>query len=76
MTSGIPTIWSRFGWGFGLLCAGHHPRGPHPEAHCYALAVMSPEQALELMTQKLSEPLNEAEKAQALTFASGWGTCP
>jgi uncharacterized membrane protein YkvA (DUF1232 family) len=47
-----------------------------PEAHCYALAVMSPEQALELMTQKLSEPLNEAEKAQALTFAQRVGYLP
>jgi hypothetical protein len=47
-----------------------------PEAHHYDLGVMSPEQALALMTQKLSEPLREAEKQQALAFASRVGYLP
>lgn len=47
-----------------------------PDAHRYDLDVMSPEQALTLMTQKLSEPLREDETQQALAFASRVGYLP
>ncbi len=46
------------------------------EAHRYDLDVMSPEQALELMTQKLSEALSEADRQQALAFAQRVGYLP
>jgi hypothetical protein len=47
-----------------------------PEAHRYDLDVMDPEQALALMTQKLSEPLREDETQQALAFANRVGYLP
>ncbi len=47
-----------------------------PDAHRYDLGVMSPDQAMALMTQKLSEPLSEAETQQALAFASRVGHLP
>ncbi|MEM8638868.1 MAG: NB-ARC domain-containing protein [Cyanobacteria bacterium P01_G01_bin.54] len=46
------------------------------DAHRYDLDVMSAEQALALMTQKLSEPLLAEEKEQALTFAERVGYLP
>ena len=45
-------------------------------AHRHELDVMSPEQSLELMTQKLSEPLSETAKQQALSFAERVGHLP
>jgi hypothetical protein len=47
-----------------------------PDAHRYALDVMSPEQSLALMTQKLSDPLSTAETEQALAFAQRVGYLP
>ena len=47
-----------------------------PEAHRYDLDVMEPDQALALMTQKLSEPLRETETQQALAFAERVGYLP
>ncbi|MEM6838620.1 MAG: NB-ARC domain-containing protein, partial [Cyanobacteria bacterium P01_C01_bin.120] len=47
-----------------------------PDAHRYDLDVMSPEQALALITQKLSEPLSSEEKQQALSFAERVGFLP
>ncbi|PZV02223.1 MAG: hypothetical protein DCF32_15265 [Leptolyngbya sp.] len=47
-----------------------------PEAHRYNLDVMSSDQALALMTQKLSEPLREIETQQALAFANRVGYLP
>ncbi|MEO1402358.1 MAG: NB-ARC domain-containing protein [Cyanobacteria bacterium J06635_1] len=47
-----------------------------PEAHKYNLDVMSPDQSLELMTQKLSEPLSDADRQQALAFADRVGYLP
>jgi NTP pyrophosphatase (non-canonical NTP hydrolase) len=47
-----------------------------PDAHRYDLDVMSPEQALALMTQKLSEPLSATEREQALAFADRVGFLP
>ncbi|MEM7794403.1 MAG: NB-ARC domain-containing protein [Cyanobacteria bacterium P01_C01_bin.118] len=47
-----------------------------PEAHRYSLDVMSPEQALELMTQKLKEELSEQDTQQALDFAERVGYLP
>ena len=47
-----------------------------PEAHRYDLDVMNPEQAMALMTQKLSEPLQEDETQQALAFANRVGYLP
>ncbi|MEM9218690.1 MAG: NB-ARC domain-containing protein [Cyanobacteria bacterium P01_F01_bin.150] len=47
-----------------------------PEAHRYDLDVMRPEQALELMTQKLSEELSGEAKDQALAFAKRVGYLP
>ncbi|MBD2232109.1 NB-ARC domain-containing protein [Phormidium tenue] len=47
-----------------------------PEAHRYDLDVMSPEQAMALMTQKLSEPPREDETQQALAFAHRVGYLP
>ena len=46
------------------------------DAQRYDLDVMSPEQALDLMTQKLSEPLREDEQHQALAFAERVGYLP
>ena len=45
-------------------------------AHRHELDVMSSEQSLELMTQKLSEPLSETAKQQALSFAERVGYLP
>ena len=45
-------------------------------AHRHELDVMSPEQSLELMTQKLSEPLSDSARAQALSFAVRVGYLP
>ncbi len=47
-----------------------------PEARRYDLTVMEPEQALELMTQKLSAPLSEVARQQALDFAARVGYLP
>ncbi|MEM9266205.1 MAG: NB-ARC domain-containing protein [Cyanobacteria bacterium P01_F01_bin.13] len=47
-----------------------------PEAHKYSLDVMSPEQALELMTQKLKEELSAEDRQQALDFADRVGYLP
>ncbi|EKV01317.1 hypothetical protein Lepto7375DRAFT_3483 [Leptolyngbya sp. PCC 7375] len=47
-----------------------------PEAHKYSLDVMSPEQSLELMTQKLKEELSEEDRQQALDFAERVGYLP
>ncbi len=46
------------------------------DAYRYPLDEMSPEQALELITQKLPEPLSEAETQQALDFARQVGHLP
>ena len=46
------------------------------DAHRYDLDVMSPKQALALMTQKLSEPLSATEEEQALSFADRVGFLP
>ncbi|MGF1537211.1 MAG: NB-ARC domain-containing protein, partial [Elainellaceae cyanobacterium] len=46
------------------------------EAHRYDLDVMSPEQALALMTQKLSQPLSKEEQQRALAFAKEVGYLP
>ncbi|MEM9093209.1 MAG: NB-ARC domain-containing protein, partial [Cyanobacteria bacterium P01_F01_bin.53] len=46
------------------------------DARRYSLDVMSPEQSIELMTQKLAIPLNEEEQKQALTFANRVGYLP
>ena len=45
-------------------------------AHRHELNVMSPEQSLELMTQKLSEPLSDNAREQALSFAGRVGYLP
>ena len=45
-------------------------------AHLHQLDVMSPEQSLELMTQKLSEPLSDSARQQALSFAERVGHLP
>ena len=45
-------------------------------ARKYDLDVMSPEQALTLMTKKLSEPLSEQAREQALAFAKRVGYLP
>ena len=45
-------------------------------AHRHELSVMSPEQSLELMTQKLSEPLSDIARQQALSFAERVGHLP
>ncbi|PZO47485.1 MAG: hypothetical protein DCF15_18965, partial [Phormidesmis priestleyi] len=45
-------------------------------AHRYEIGVMSPAQSLELMTQKLSEPLSEIATRQALSFAERVGYLP
>ena len=45
-------------------------------AHLHQLDVMSPEQSLELMTQKLSEPLSDSAHQQALSFAERVGHLP
>ena len=45
-------------------------------AHRHELDVMSPEQSLELMTQKLSEPLGDIAREQALSFAGRVGYLP
>ncbi|MFG6097076.1 NB-ARC domain-containing protein [Leptothoe sp. ISB3NOV94-8A] len=47
-----------------------------PEAHKYSLNVMTPEQALELMTQKLKEELSAEDRQQALDFAARVGYLP
>ncbi|MBE9160376.1 caspase family protein [Nodosilinea sp. LEGE 06152] len=47
-----------------------------PDVHRYDLDIMDPEQALALMTQKLSEPLRETETQQALAFAERVGYLP
>ncbi|MGD1940576.1 MAG: NB-ARC domain-containing protein, partial [Leptolyngbyaceae cyanobacterium] len=47
-----------------------------PDAHLYRLNVMRPDQALKLMTKKLSEPLSPQEEQQALTFADRVGFLP
>ncbi|MFG6101674.1 NB-ARC domain-containing protein [Leptothoe sp. EHU-05/26/07-4] len=47
-----------------------------PEAHRYALDVMTADQALELMTQKLSEPLSPADRERALEFSKRVGFLP
>ena len=47
-----------------------------PEVQPYNLYAMSAEQALTLMTQKLSEPLSELEEQQALAFAKRVGYLP
>ena len=46
------------------------------DAHRHEIGVMSPSQSLELMTQKLSEPLSETAKQQALSFAERVGHLP
>ena len=45
-------------------------------AHRYELDVMSSDQSLVLMTQKLSEPLSDTARQQALTFAERVGYLP
>ncbi|MEA5467049.1 NB-ARC domain-containing protein [Leptothoe sp. PORK10 BA2] len=45
-------------------------------AHLHQLGVMSPEQSLELMTQKISEPLSDSARQQALSFAERVGHLP
>ena len=45
-------------------------------AHLHQLDVMSPEQSLELMTQKLSETLSDSARQQALSFAERVGYLP
>ena len=45
-------------------------------AHRYDLDVMSPEQSLELMTQKIKEPLSDTAREQALAFAERVGHLP
>ncbi|MFG6103464.1 NB-ARC domain-containing protein [Leptothoe sp. EHU-05/26/07-4] len=47
-----------------------------PEAHRYSLDVMTPEQALELMTQKFKAELNVKDRQQALDFAERVGYLP
>ncbi|NER83873.1 MAG: hypothetical protein F6K42_30890, partial [Leptolyngbya sp. SIO1D8] len=47
-----------------------------PQAEGYSLDVMSPDQALELITNMLSTPLSEAEQAQARKFAKRVGYLP
>ncbi|MGB0562773.1 MAG: NB-ARC domain-containing protein, partial [Spirulinaceae cyanobacterium] len=47
-----------------------------PDAHCYRLDVMSPEQSLALMRQKLGAALSEQQTAQALAFAREVGYLP
>ncbi|MEL7357349.1 MAG: NB-ARC domain-containing protein [Cyanobacteria bacterium J06560_6] len=47
-----------------------------PEARRYDLDVMDAAQAIELMTQKLSEPLSEEARGQALAFAKRVGYLP
>jgi uncharacterized membrane protein YkvA (DUF1232 family) len=46
------------------------------EARRYSLDMMKPEQALELMTQKLSAPLSKVARQQALDFAARVGYLP
>ncbi|MGF1458717.1 MAG: NB-ARC domain-containing protein, partial [Leptolyngbyaceae cyanobacterium] len=47
-----------------------------PQARRYPLDVMSPEQSLALMTQKLGRALDEQEQQQALLFAERVGYLP
>jgi hypothetical protein len=47
-----------------------------PQARRYPLDVMSPEQSLALITQKLARPLDEQEQQQALLFADRVGYLP
>ncbi|EKU96780.1 NB-ARC domain protein [Leptolyngbya sp. PCC 7375] len=47
-----------------------------PQARRYPLDVMRPEQSLDLITRKLSIPLSEEDKQQALTFAERVGHLP
>lgn len=47
-----------------------------PQAEGYSLDVMSPDQALELITNMLSTPLSEEEQVQAQTFAKRVGYLP
>ncbi|MEM1239355.1 MAG: NB-ARC domain-containing protein, partial [Cyanobacteria bacterium P01_H01_bin.26] len=46
------------------------------DAHRYDLDVMTAEQALKLMSQKLSEPLNDIDKEHATSFANCVGYLP
>ena len=47
-----------------------------PSANHHELDVMSPEQSLELLTQKLSEPVRETNRPHALSYAKKVGYLP